>query len=66
MSSLERRLERLETGAGKGTTSRWEAPIGSRAYLTMIARCQARTEGKEPPSYTQEEIEERRRQDLRP
>jgi hypothetical protein len=30
----------------------------------MIARCQARTEGKEPPSYTQEEIEERRRQDL--
>jgi hypothetical protein len=32
--------------------------------LTMIARHQARREGKEPPPYTQEEIEEMRRSDI--
>jgi hypothetical protein len=60
----KRRLERLEAEAGKGALSRWEVPIGLRAYLTMVARCQARTEGKEPPEYSWEEIEEMRRQDL--
>ena len=32
--------------------------------MTMIARHRARIEGEEPPPYTQEEIEERRRWDL--
>ncbi len=39
-------------------------PIGTRLYLTTIARQQARRESKEPPPYAQEEIEERRRWDL--
>jgi hypothetical protein len=64
VSSLERRLERLEVGVEKGAASRWEVPIGIRLYLTMVTRCQARTEGKEPPEYSWEEILEMRRQDL--
>ncbi len=64
VSSLERRLEKLETGAGKDAASRWEGPIETRVYLTTIARHQARREGKEPPPYTQEEIEEMRRSDI--
>ena len=64
MSSLERRLERLEAVKEKDANSGWEVPIETRVYLTTIARQQARREGKEPPSYTQEEIEERRRWDL--
>jgi hypothetical protein len=64
VSSLERRLEKLEAGAGKGAASRWEIPIATRVYLTMVARCQARMEGKEPSPYSQEEIEELRRWDL--
>ena len=64
VSSLERRLERLEAGAERGTASRWEVPIETRVYLTTIARHQARAEGKEPPPYTQEEIEEMRRSDI--
>jgi hypothetical protein len=64
VSSLERRLEKLETGAGKGAASRWEVHIGTRVYLTVVARHQARAEGKEPPPYSQEEILELRRQDF--
>jgi hypothetical protein len=64
MRDARKRLEKLEAGAGKGTASRWEVPIETRVYLTTIARQQARKEGKEPPPYTQEEIEERRQWDL--
>ncbi len=64
MSSLEHRLEKLEAGAGKDATSRWEVPIETRVCLTMVARHRARAEGKEQPPYTQEKILELRRQDL--
>ena len=64
MSSLEHRLEKLEVGAGKGAASGWEVPIATRLYLTMVACHRARIEGEEPLPYTQEEVEERRRQDL--
>ena len=63
-SSLGRRLEKLEAGAEKDTASRWEVPIETRLYLTMVARHQARAEGEEPPPYTHEEIEEMRRSDI--
>jgi hypothetical protein len=59
-----KRLEKLEAGAGKGVASRWEVPIETRLYLTLAARYQARAEGKEPPPYTPEEIEEMRRSDI--
>ena len=60
VSSLGRRLEKLEAGAEKDAASRGEVPIGTRVYLTTLARHQARMEDTEPPSYTQEEIEEMR------
>ena len=53
MRDAKRRLEKLKAGAGKSAASRWEVPIGTRLYLTMVARYQARAEGKEPPPYTQ-------------
>jgi hypothetical protein len=59
-----KRLEKLEAGAGKGAASRWEVPIETRVYLTMVARHRARIEGEEPPEYSWEEIEEMRHQDL--
>ena len=58
MSSLERRLERLEAGAGKVAASRWEVPIGTRVYLKMVERYRSRVAGEEVPPYAQEEIEE--------
>lgn len=61
MRDARKRLEKLEAGAGKGAAFRWEVPIGTRVYLTMVARCQARAEGKEPPPYSPEELEEMRR-----
>ena len=64
MSSLERRLERLEAGAGKDAASRWEVPIGTRVYLKMVERYRSRVAGEEVPPYAQEEIEEMRRHDL--
>ena len=64
MSSLERRLERLEVGAGKDAASRWEVPIGTRVYLKMVERYRSRVAGQEMPPYAQEEIEEMRRHDL--
>jgi hypothetical protein len=57
MRDAKKRLERLEAGAGKDAVSRWEVPIETRLYLTTIARQQVRKEGKEPPPYSQEEIE---------
>ena len=64
MRDAKRRLEKLKAGVGKSAASRWEVPIGTRLYLTMVARHQARTEGNEPLPYTQEEIEEMRRSDI--
>ncbi len=64
MRDAKKRLEKLEAGAGKDAASRWEVPIETRVYLTTIARRQARREGKELPSYTQEEILEMRRSDI--
>jgi hypothetical protein len=64
VGSLEHRVEKLEAGAGKVAASRWEVPIETRLYLTRIAGQQARKQGKEPPPYTQEEIEEMRRSDI--
>ena len=58
MSSLERRLERLEAGAGKNAASGWEVPIGTRVYLKMVERYRSRVAGEEVPPYAQEEIEE--------
>jgi hypothetical protein len=64
VSSLERRLERLEAGAGKDAASRWEVPIGTRVYFKMVERYRSRVAGEEVPPYAQEEIEEMRRHDL--
>ena len=64
MSSLERRFEKLEAGAEKGTAPTWEVPIGTCVYLRRVARHQARAESKEPPPYTQEEMEKMRRSDI--
>ena len=64
MRDVRKRLEKLEVGAGKGATSRWEVPVWTRVYLTTIARRQARAEGNEPPPYTQEEILEMRHSDI--
>ena len=63
MSSLERRLERLEAGVEK-SASRWQIPFEVLVYTKMCERYRARTEGKEPPEYSWEEILEMRRQDL--
>ena len=61
--SIKRRLgeleDQMETEARHGTTSP-EASV----FLKAIARDQARREGKRPPPYTQEEIEEMRKEDL--
>ncbi len=64
MSSLERRLEKLEAGVEKGAASRWQIPSEVLVYTKMCERYRARIEGREPPEYSWEEIEERRRQDL--
>jgi hypothetical protein len=64
MGGAERRLERLEAGAGKDAASRWEVPIGTRVYLKMVERYRSRVASEEVPPYAQEEIEEMRRQDL--
>ncbi len=59
---IERRLEKLEANATRAT-SEWVVPIEVRVLTKAVARHQAREEGKEPPPYTQEEIEEMRRDD---
>jgi hypothetical protein len=60
---IKRRLgeleARMETEARRG-----ETPLELCVFLKVIARHQARGESKEPPPYTQEEIEEMRRDDL--
>ena len=38
--------------------------MGTQVYLKTLERYYARTQGKEPPEYSQEEILEMRRQDL--
>ena len=60
---IERRLEKLEANATRAQ-SEWVVPIDVRILTKAVARHQARVEGKEPPPYTQEEIEEMRRSDL--
>lgn len=50
---------RMETEARRG-----ETPLEVGVLLKAVARHQAREEGKELPPYTQEEIEEMRRDDL--
>lgn len=58
---IERRLERLEANA---SSSEWAIPIEVRIHTKAVARHQAREDGREPPPYTQEEIEGMRREDL--
>jgi hypothetical protein len=50
---------RMETEARRG-----ETPLELCVFLKAVAHHQARGEGKEPPPYTQEEIEQMRRDDL--
>jgi hypothetical protein len=64
VSSLERRLEKLEAGVEKKSASWWQIPPEVPVYTKMCERRRARTEGKDPPEYTRVEIEEMRRQDL--
>jgi hypothetical protein len=62
MGMLRRRLERLE--AADATTQEWSVPPEVNVHLKAVARYRASEEGKEPPPYTREELEEMRRQDL--
>ncbi len=61
--SLERRLNDLEARASR-TDPRRESPIEVRVLLKAVARHQARERGEELPAYTEEELEEMRREDL--
>jgi hypothetical protein len=60
---FKQRLGELEART-EAEACRGETPPEMNVLLKAIARDQARKEGKEPPSYTQEEIEEMRRSDL--
>jgi hypothetical protein len=61
--NLKRRLEDLEDRRRK-VEEPHTMPPEVLVLTKMSERYQARTEGKEPPSYTQEEIEEMRRSDI--
>jgi len=59
---LEERLKRLEDKAS--TNSEWVVPIEVRLLTKTVARHHALQDSKEPPPYTQEEIEAMRQDDL--
>jgi hypothetical protein len=61
--SMRRRLERLEVGA-EDRLSGWKVPPEVLVLAKAGERHQAIQEGREPPPYTQEEIEEMRRTDI--
>jgi hypothetical protein len=61
--SIKQRLGELEARM-ETETRRGETPPDVRVLLKAVERHQAREKGKEPPPYTQEEIEEMRRYDL--
>jgi hypothetical protein len=61
--SIRRRLEHLEVGAEKQATD-WKIPPEVLVVTKMTERYRVRAEGRDPPPYTREEIEERRQQDL--
>lgn len=60
---IKRRLGELEARM-ENEARRGETPPEVGVLLKAVARHQARGEGKEPPPYTQDEIEEMRRDDL--
>jgi hypothetical protein len=60
---IKQRLGELEARM-ETETRRGETPPDVRVLLKAVERHQAREKGKEPPPYTQEEIEEMRRYDL--
>lgn len=59
---LVERLEQLEDQQGR--TAPWQVPPTVLVLLKAIERERARKDGTELPPYTQEELEELRRQDL--
>ncbi len=59
--SLERRLSDLEAGS---SGAEWEIPIEVRILLKAVAGHRARERGEKPPTYTQEELEAMREEDL--
>ena len=59
---LEERLKRLEDKAS--TNSEWTIPIEVRVLAKTVARHHALEEGREPPPYSREEVEEMRQDDL--
>lgn len=59
--SLERRLSDLEN---RSSGAQWEIPIEVRILLKAVAGHRARERGEEPPTYTQEELEAMREEDL--
>jgi hypothetical protein len=61
---IKRRLGELEARI-QTEARRGETPSEVSVLLKVVARQQAREEGKETPPYTQEEIEEMRRDDLK-
>jgi hypothetical protein len=60
--SVRRRIEVLENKAEK-TASPWKTPPEASVLLKTIERWHAGQEGREPPPYSQEEIEEMHRSD---
>jgi hypothetical protein len=58
---IERRLEKLEAGV---PSAEWVIPIEVRVYCKALERYQARNDRRDSPPYSQEEIEELRRQDI--
>ena len=63
MGSLERRLGRLEAQAADAS-SEWVVPVAVRVLTKAVARHRALEDGREPSPYSQEEVEEMRRDDL--
>jgi hypothetical protein len=61
--SIRRRVGRLEDQTKKAS-SEWKIPLVVRLVTKEVERSEARREGREPPPYTQEEIEEMRQNDL--
>jgi hypothetical protein len=61
--SVHKRLEKLEAQTSDAD-SKWVIPIEVRILAKAVERHQARNDGREPPPYAQEEIEQLRRYDL--
>ncbi|HVF01995.1 MAG TPA: hypothetical protein VNA27_11780 [Rubrobacteraceae bacterium] len=61
--SVHKRLEKLEAQASDAD-SQWVILIEVPILAKAVERHQARNDGREPPPYAQEKIEEMRRYDL--